>query len=61
MKKRLGPTSQPQIAARFDDEDLAILDAVAAAERLSRSDILRRAVRAYAKELGVNPQPNQAA
>jgi hypothetical protein len=60
MKRRFGPANQPQVAVRFDDEDRAILDAVAKHERLSHSDIVRRAVRAYAKELGVSPPPQAA-
>jgi len=43
----------PHMGLRLDAEDRALLDAVAAHEKLTRSDILRRALRAYAKELGV--------
>jgi hypothetical protein len=42
---------------RMDDEDRAVLDACAAAEKLTKSDILRRALRAYAKSLGVTVEP----
>lgn len=40
-------------AIRFEGEDLVLLKALEAEERLSRSDVVRRAVRAYAKQLGV--------
>lgn len=49
--------TDPHIGLRLDEEDRALLDAVAAYEKLTRSDILRRALRAYAKELGVTAQP----
>ena len=38
---------------RMDDEDRALLDACSAKEKLTKSDILRRALRAYAAEIGV--------
>lgn len=60
MKVRF-PGNQPQVAVRFDDEDRAILEAVAKHERLTNSDIIRRAVRQYAKALGVETQPTRAA
>jgi hypothetical protein len=47
------------VGLRLDEEDLALLEALVAAEKLSRSDILRRALRAYAKALGVTPQPKR--
>lgn len=43
----------PLFAIRLDDEDRALVEACAAREKLSMSDIVRRAIRAYAKELGV--------
>lgn len=47
-------------AIRFEGEDLALLKALEAEERLSRSDVVRRAVRAYAKQLGVEaPKPRR--
>jgi uncharacterized protein (DUF1778 family) len=49
--------TDPHIGLRLDDEDRALLDAVAAHEKLTRSDILRRALRAYAKDLGVTVEP----
>lgn len=37
----------------MDDEDRALLEATAAHEKLTMSDIIRRAVREYAARLGV--------
>jgi hypothetical protein len=44
------------IALRLDDEDMALLDACCAKEKLTKSDILRRGLRAYAASLGVEPE-----
>jgi len=44
---------EPHLAIRLDAEDRALLDACAAKEKLTKSDILRRALRAYAQSLGV--------
>ena len=41
------------VCVKFPDDDLQILEALEAHERLKRSDIVRRAIRAYAKELGL--------
>lgn len=41
------------VCVKFPPEDLAILEALEQFERLKRSDIVRRAVRAYAEQLGV--------
>jgi len=41
------------MAIRLDAEDRALLEACVKAEKLSKSDILRRALRAYAKTIGV--------
>jgi hypothetical protein len=56
MKTARFSGEKPQIAVRFDDDDRAVLDAVMKYERLSASDIIRRAVRKYAKDLGVETQ-----
>ena len=48
-------------AVRFDEEDERILLACASAEKLSLSDTVRRAIRHYAKYLGVAPEPPKAA
>jgi metal-responsive CopG/Arc/MetJ family transcriptional regulator len=46
------------VSVRFEGEDLKVLDGLIEAERLSRSDVIRRAVRAYAEQLGVlKPRP----
>ena len=44
------------VSARFERDDLETLEALMAKERLSRSDVIRRAVRAYAEKLGVLPK-----
>ena len=52
---------QPNVALRLDDEDLELLKRTCAAEKLTRSDVIRRAIRAYAKTLGVEqPSPKAA-
>jgi len=45
--------TEPHMAIRLDAEDRALLEACVKAEKLSKSDILRRALRAYAKTIGV--------
>ena len=45
--------------AKFSAEDYALLEACAAAEKLRRADIVRRAVRAYAAQLGVKAPPER--
>lgn len=47
---------EPHIGLRLDDEDRALLEGCAKKEKLSKSDILRRALRAYAVSLGVTPE-----
>jgi hypothetical protein len=50
----------PLMNVRLDDEDRALLEAVAAHEKLSKSDIIRRAIREYAARLGVKlPKPKK--
>lgn len=41
------------VCVKFPPDDLALLEALEQFERLKRSDIVRRAVRAYAAQLGV--------
>jgi hypothetical protein len=41
------------VCVKFPPDDLAVLEALEQFERLKRSDIVRRAVRAYATQLGV--------
>jgi hypothetical protein len=45
------------VCVKFPPDDLAVLEALERFERLKRSDIVRRAVRAYAKQLGVMDEP----
>ena len=45
----------PLINVRLDEEDRALLEAVSAHEKLTKSDIIRRAIRHYAEHLGVKP------
>jgi hypothetical protein len=49
----------PLLSFRFDAEDRALLDACAAKEKLTKSDILRRALRDYASKLGVTAEPER--
>lgn len=52
--------TRPLFNFRLDDEDRALLDALSAAEKLTRSDVLRRAMRLYAKHIGVEqPKPKR--
>ena len=43
------------------EEDVALVKQLMAAERLRKSDIVRRALRAYAKQLGIEPQQSKVA
>jgi uncharacterized protein (DUF1778 family) len=49
--------SEPHVGLRLDAEDRALLEACSKAEKLSKSDIIRRAIRAYAEKLGVSVGP----
>jgi hypothetical protein len=60
MAKRRHGDNAPK-AIRFDPEDEQMLQACADAEKLSLSDTVRRAVRHYAKHLGVEPRTTKAA
>jgi hypothetical protein len=51
--------SEPHIGLRLDTEDRALLEACSKAEKLNKSDIIRRALRHYAKKLGVVPAPKR--
>lgn len=51
----------PTIGIRFTPEELALLDALAAKEERNRSDVVRRAVRAYAEKLGAKAEPQRRA
>lgn len=48
-------------AVKFDEEDDRALVAAAKTEKLTVSDIIRRAVRAYVKQLGIEPESPKAA
>lgn len=49
-----------QTTVRFTDEDLALLDALQSKTGIvSRSEILRRAIRAFAEQEEVIPPPRQ--
>ena len=45
------------VTVRFEGDDLQTLDALVEFERLTRSDVIRRAVRAYGIQLGVAAPP----
>lgn len=49
----------PLLSFRFDADDRALLEACSAHEKLSKSDIVRRALREYAAKLGVAPEPKR--
>ncbi len=52
---------RPLFNFRLDDEDRALLDALAAHEKLTKSDVLRRSMRFYAKHVGVEvPKPKSS-
>ncbi len=52
---------QQFINVKIDPEDLVLVKQLMAAERLRKSDIVRRALRAYAKQLGIEVQPAKVA
>ena len=52
-------TDSEMVCVRLEGEDLEALEASIAEERLSRSDVIRRAIRAYAVKLGVLPKPKR--
>lgn len=41
------------VCVKFPPDDLEVLESLENIERLKRSDVVRRAVRAYAKQLGL--------
>jgi len=49
--------AKPMIGLRLGPDELALLEALATHEERSRSDVLRRALRAYAEKLGVTAGP----
>jgi predicted transcriptional regulator len=46
-------TERQNTAFRLSAEELALLDRIAAKEERNRSDVMRRALLAYAEKLGV--------
>ncbi len=59
MASRRSIKSSPNLACYLDPSDWALLMALVEHERLSRSDVTRRAIRSYAKTLGVTAEPAQ--
>ena len=54
-----GPNSQYcNVALRLDAEDYALLEQIRKLEKLSRAEIVRRALRAMAKTMGI-AQPGE--
>ena len=49
--------SAPIQSVKLDDDDMALLEAVIRHEKLTKSDVIRRAIRFYAKALGVITEP----
>ena len=49
------------VHVKVDREDGELIRALMAAEKLKKGDIIRRAVRAYAKQLGITAEPPKAA
>jgi predicted transcriptional regulator len=45
------------VGLRLSPDEFALLDALAAHEERTRSDVARRAIRAYAEQLGVTVKP----
>lgn len=45
------------VGLRLATEEIELLDALAAHEERTRSDVVRRAIRAYAEKLGVKVKP----
>jgi hypothetical protein len=46
-----------QVVVQLDPEDRALLEQLQTLEKLSKSDIVRRALRRYAKDLGLTTTP----
>ncbi len=56
MDRREFP-SKKNFALELDAEDSVLLEQLSAKEKLTKSDIVRRALRQYAKDLGLTSQP----
>lgn len=60
MPRQAQPTTrQTGRNVKFDEEDDQVLIELARREKLTASDIIRRAVRAYAKQLGITQAEDQ--
>jgi hypothetical protein len=46
-----------QVVVQLDPEDRALLEQLQTLEKLSKSDIVRRALRRYAKDFGLTTTP----
>lgn len=46
-----------QFLLKLDEEDAGLLARAAEVDKLTRTEVLRRALRLYAKQLGVKPAP----
>lgn len=50
-------TPPKQVVVQLDPEDRALLEQLQALEKLTKSDIVRRALRRYAKDFGLTTTP----
>jgi metal-responsive CopG/Arc/MetJ family transcriptional regulator len=50
---------QPNLAVRLDAEDIKLLEQLRKREKMTRSELVRRAIRKIAREAGLLP-PEQA-
>jgi hypothetical protein len=53
-KQKRAPRKRPLFMIKFDHEDRAMLDEASRVEKLTRSDVLRRALRAYYRKLRID-------
>lgn len=47
------------VSVRLEGDDVDVLSALVAEERLSQSDVIRRALRSYAEKLGLLTKPKK--
>ena len=50
---------QPNLAVRLDSEDIELLEQLRKREKMTRSEIVRRAIRKVAREAGLLPPEQQ--
>jgi len=48
--------TEPNLSVKLDHEDLDLVKKLAAREKLTKSEIVRRAIRKVAREAGLLPQ-----